>query len=69
MSAVELAGDTAPAPLPTAAPAAPYELADSPLWACAGEHSLWGRVVTDPREIDAIRARIAYQGRRRGGAR
>ena len=53
----------------TSMAAVPYGLADSPLWACADEHSLWGRIVTDPREIDAIRARIAYHGRRRGGAR
>lgn len=41
-----------------------YRLQDSPLCACASKHSLWGRIVTDPREIEAIRARIArYRSR------
>lgn len=69
MSAVERAAAAVPALLPAAAPVAPYELHDSPLWACAAEHSLWGRVVTDPREVDAIRARVTYWSRKRGGAR
>ena len=39
-----------------------YTLHDSPLW--TGEHSLWGRIVTDPREVAAIAARV-YSRRRR----
>lgn len=38
-----------------------YTLHDSPLW--TGEHSLWGRIVTDPREVALIHARVA-RGRR-----
>lgn len=35
-----------------------YDIHDSPLWPDGGEHSLWGRVVEDPREIREIRARV-----------
>lgn len=67
MSAVERAAAAVPALLTAAGPAAP--LADSPLWACADEHALWGRVVSDPREIEAIAARVRYYSRNRGGRR
>lgn len=36
------------------------DIRDSPLWAAADRHSLWGRVVTDPREIETIRLRVAW---------
>jgi hypothetical protein len=41
---------------PAAAPRR-YTPQDSPLWACADEHHLWGRIVTDPVEVEQIRAR------------
>jgi hypothetical protein len=43
-----------------------HDIRDSPLW--TGEHSLWGRVVTDPVEVAAIEARVRRggRGRRRG---
>lgn len=37
-----------------------YELRDSPLWRSAGDHCLWGRIVTDPAEVARIRAHIAH---------
>ena len=61
MSAVERAAP--------AAPVQPHDLADSPLWACADEHSLWGRVVDNPAEVEAIAARVRYYSRKRGGRR
>jgi hypothetical protein len=49
-----------------------YDIHDSPLW--TGGHSLWGRIVTDPREVALIAARVAWYARpwwrrtTRGGA-
>lgn len=62
MSAVERAGDRNPARRHGGL-ARVYDLHDSPLWACADRHSLWGRIVTDPREVEAIRARVLRYGR------
>jgi hypothetical protein len=43
-----------------AAALASYTLHDSPLWSCADQHSLWGRIVTDPQEVALIRHRVAH---------
>lgn len=69
MSAIERVAAPRPVPAPPAAPVAPYGLHESPLWACADEHSLWGRLVTDPGEIAAIGARVERYSRGRGGRR
>jgi hypothetical protein len=56
------AGELEPVDLGELAPVDPpetgYDLTQSPLWAYADRHSLWGRIVTDPREVAAIRARV-----------
>jgi hypothetical protein len=67
---VVLEGELLPAAAGVAVPAERalqrYDIRDSPLW--TGEHSLWGRVVTDPVEVAAIEARVRRggRGRRRG---
>jgi hypothetical protein len=54
-----------------------YDLGDSPLWQTAEQHSMWGRLVVDPDEVEQIRRRVEFYRRPRparwlfhaGGAR